>query len=670
MRKKLIVSLSILMMFFLVGCGLLGQVNQPAVNSAPIANFTFTPTTPRTNQVVTFNASSCTDSSDTINQLQTRWDFDGDGNWELDFSAGKRASDVVTYSYSTAGTYNATLEVKDSGGLQDSQVKHITVTIGLDQSPSARFSYTPTEPLVNETVTFDASASNDEEDTVSQLKVKWDFNNDGLWEIDYTDGYMATNVVTYNYSQAGNYTVILEVKDSSGLTSKYSKAFSVSEQSTDSYQISGHIVESRGGSGIDNAELSLVSNSNKKYYTTTDANGKFSFQVTELVPHQLSVTKSGYSNSSAQGILPDQTYSTDLSIPLREESYSGYGDNWPELYITGLSDSLSGVKDYTIYSTSDLAIKSGEVQYGPHGYNENGTFFGDTPITLELDTTSLPNGETYIRVSLYDVNENYVELYQNISIANEQVVPLLNPPTIKSLQAVTTGSSLQLLSEESKNSLSTEIGQNVSLDEIQIQAAYSDSTVFTVLEWTKELDASGYKIYRSMTSDHSDYTLVGVINDPDTEIFIDTSAILTPGTIVYYKISSYDYSGESDLSSEVYTTPLEPFRVSLVSPDVDEVVTVPNPTLSWEYNQMVGQNRYYRLKVRGVTDSIESWDTTETNRINVEYAGYPLKSGKEYEWNIEEAYAKTEYTSTSSAISYSSDNYTAMNGGYRFRTEF
>ena len=62
--------------------------------------------------------------------------------------------------------------------------------------------------------TFDASASTDNEDATSVLQIRWDWNNNGTYETNYS----TTKTATHQYSTLGTHTVKLEVKDLDGLT--------------------------------------------------------------------------------------------------------------------------------------------------------------------------------------------------------------------------------------------------------------------------------------------------------------------------------------------------------------------------------------------------------------------------------------------------------------------
>ncbi len=75
----------------------------------------------------------------------------------------------------------------------------------------------PQEVYVNDNVIFDASGSSDDHDSYSSLEVRWDFNGDNIFEIDWTTEKKTSTIYTNN----GTYTVVVEVRDSDGLTARY-----------------------------------------------------------------------------------------------------------------------------------------------------------------------------------------------------------------------------------------------------------------------------------------------------------------------------------------------------------------------------------------------------------------------------------------------------------------
>ena len=90
--------------------------------------------------------------------------------------------------------------------------------------PTASFTINPAIGNLSTVFSFDASACTDEQDDISKLEVRWDWNSDGTWDTEYS----TEKTATHQYSELGNYSVILEVKDNGDLTATSSKDVVVS----------------------------------------------------------------------------------------------------------------------------------------------------------------------------------------------------------------------------------------------------------------------------------------------------------------------------------------------------------------------------------------------------------------------------------------------------------
>ena len=87
----------------------------------PVATFTVSPTEPRVNEAVTFDASLSTAPDGRITSYD--WDFNGDGLFELATSDPR-----ATYTYTTSGTYGVTLRATDDQGASARQSLTVTVS--------------------------------------------------------------------------------------------------------------------------------------------------------------------------------------------------------------------------------------------------------------------------------------------------------------------------------------------------------------------------------------------------------------------------------------------------------------------------------------------------------------------------------------------------------------
>jgi parallel beta-helix repeat protein len=80
--------------------------------------------------------------------------------------------------------------------------------------PTASFTVTPGTGSVDTVFNVDASSSHDPEDSISELEVRWDLENDSVWDTSWSTAKTALIL----YPSPGNYTIGLEVRDTDGLT--------------------------------------------------------------------------------------------------------------------------------------------------------------------------------------------------------------------------------------------------------------------------------------------------------------------------------------------------------------------------------------------------------------------------------------------------------------------
>lgn len=90
-----------------------GEITAQQKNNAPDAQFTINPPAGIIGTSFTFDATGSTDDLDEQTNLQYRWDFESDGNWDSNWSS----SPTVNKTYSEAGSYLVTLQVMDSAKL-------------------------------------------------------------------------------------------------------------------------------------------------------------------------------------------------------------------------------------------------------------------------------------------------------------------------------------------------------------------------------------------------------------------------------------------------------------------------------------------------------------------------------------------------------------------------
>lgn len=167
----------------------------------PIAIIIASKTNPLVDELVTLDASSSYDLDGAI--VSWTWDF-GDGN--------TASYEIVQHSYSAFGNFTVTLTAEDNKGYIDAT----EIKIRAIDYPTVRFTYSPTDPLVNKTITFDATTSQPNGGSI--MDYSWNFG----------DGQTgASSNATHAYSRTGMFTVTLSVTDSEGLANSTARTITV-----------------------------------------------------------------------------------------------------------------------------------------------------------------------------------------------------------------------------------------------------------------------------------------------------------------------------------------------------------------------------------------------------------------------------------------------------------
>ncbi|HWM52948.1 MAG TPA: right-handed parallel beta-helix repeat-containing protein [Thermoplasmata archaeon] len=187
----------------------------PPTNTPPYANFSWTPASGDTSTVFTFTSTSF-DSQDPPNLLQVRWDWESDGVWDTPWSQDAMAQ----HQFAVPGTYNVTMEAKDTGGLTGNQTATVIVTSvppppppPTNTPPYANFSWSPASGDPSTVFTF-TSTSFDAQDPPNLLQVRWDWESDGTWDTAWSTEATAQ----HQFAVLGTYNVTMEAKDTGGLT--------------------------------------------------------------------------------------------------------------------------------------------------------------------------------------------------------------------------------------------------------------------------------------------------------------------------------------------------------------------------------------------------------------------------------------------------------------------
>ena len=171
----------------------------------PTADFTYSPSSPNTNDYVQF-----TDlSSDSDGSIVSRTWYFGDGS----VSGARNPS----HRYYSTGTYSVRLYVTDNDGGSDSLTHSITISSNIvdNTPPSAGITYSPVKPNEGQSVQF-TSVSTDSDGSI--IAYRWYFG----------DGSSSNSRnPTHSYSYTGTYTITLIVTDNKGAQDSAHKSISV-----------------------------------------------------------------------------------------------------------------------------------------------------------------------------------------------------------------------------------------------------------------------------------------------------------------------------------------------------------------------------------------------------------------------------------------------------------
>jgi PKD repeat protein len=182
--------------------------NQISTNHAPDAIFEIDPVTGNTETNFEFDASRSTDHETRNSDLEYRWDWEGDDNPDTEWSR----ENPMYHRYLEDGEFSPTLFVRDSWLEEDSH--SLTLSINPVNGPTAVATVEPDSAAVNDVFVFDASASTDIETPQAFLEVRWDWENNGSYDTDWSTEKLAS----HQFTVVGFYEVLLQVRDEEGLT--------------------------------------------------------------------------------------------------------------------------------------------------------------------------------------------------------------------------------------------------------------------------------------------------------------------------------------------------------------------------------------------------------------------------------------------------------------------
>ena len=189
--------------------------------------------------------------------LSFEWDTDNNGNYD------DATGNFPSVSRSDDGSYSIGLRVSDGNGGTDTTSSTVTVN---NRAPSADFSFSPSNPLTDETVDFDGAVSSDSDGSINSYE--WDWTNDGNYE-------GSGSSPAHSYPDDGSYTVKLRVTDDDGAISTTTKTVNVGNRNPSASFTSDSPVLTQEDLGLDASGSSDQDGSVNTYEWDTDNDGNY-----------------------------------------------------------------------------------------------------------------------------------------------------------------------------------------------------------------------------------------------------------------------------------------------------------------------------------------------------------------------------------------------------------
>jgi len=182
-------------------------------HTPPVAAFTSSPTWGPYGQAVAFDASPSRDDLTPPGALVVRWDFENDGVWDTEFDQPK----TIAHTYASPGAYTVALQVRDWAALIGTVTHQVfvlppaaTAALAPAAAPTAVLAVSPSYAPAGSAFTADATGSTGG----ANLQVRWDWENDGVFDTDFS-GVLTAN---HTYTVADDYVIRAEVQDATELT--------------------------------------------------------------------------------------------------------------------------------------------------------------------------------------------------------------------------------------------------------------------------------------------------------------------------------------------------------------------------------------------------------------------------------------------------------------------
>lgn len=422
----------------------------------------------------------------------------------------------------------------------------------------------------------------------------------------------------------GNF-IIVAMDPFGGIAEKEFTYAAPTSNVTDSATVIVYVTDAKSGPAVPDATVTI-----NDVTTVTDKNGMATIVLTNInneTELTIEATKFNHALTKVEGLKIKAGETKDVYITLRKAELNPDPDTQeiPEVefkvydyskYINGTLDEISldsSVVSGPIVVTIAATPKSNDhinIIYASLGKTPGSGFMtgdrgytsGATQVAFAFNTFDF-NGLTDLHVTVYDYNDNQIEIVKYINILNNNDI-VLNKFIPGAWADYGLGTNMDAYTRRMEIGFYNQ-GRNIEKSNIKInnliknnvekkiknfeskfnkklnfnfESAQPDSNMWVEVWWIP-VDAfdpdgtlyqwpKGYKIYRSF--DGMNWTKAGYVsqNSSNNMIFRDYSPELEPGKEVYYGVTAVYDDGETEMTYLGSVTPLGMFDVQLTSPSM------------------------------------------------------------------------------------------------------
>lgn len=346
--------------------------------------------------------------------------------------------------------------------------------------------------------------------------------------------------------------------------------------------VTGYVTDGQGGPAVAGAAVTC-----QTYSTTTDAQGYFSLNIEANKTCDLIVAKAGRASSRVQGLKVRKDETIKFSIQNRSIFNPAWSLVPPVITVSGVdvTAALSGQVTFHIDATdSERMVNKIYAYFGGEQRSPRDATIFDTPVgDCTVNTALYPNGTTYLRVLVYDDNDNSAMTIIPVTVNN--TASETAPGDMAVLRAIATSFGVNVGYYSTRrvemfkkyglkgNPYLIDLPEGGKFD---LRSAPAGTTTVVALSWNAVASATSYRVYRSF--DGTSFDQIGVVTGLS---YNDYSPYVSAEKQTWYKVAPCNNAGLEGAAITRTITPLAPFNVTLGDP-VDKSTNVPLvPTFTW-----------------------------------------------------------------------------------------